>query len=511
MLTDYKDQNLDQQQLLLSPDALYRKGKDSAAPHWTRIDPRMAWLTDLLKQLKPAKVLVITAMRQTVLDIAEALKVRSGIHTAVFHEGMSLLERDRAAAYFADVEQGCQVLICSEIGSEGRNFQFAHHLVLFDLPLNPDLLEQRIGRLDRIGQKETIHIHVSYLENSAQSVMYHWYQEGLNAFTHPCPAGYTVFYQLQAPLLDALREATLAQHDIPEFIQRTRKLCHEVNRVLQEGRDRLLEYNSCRPEVAAGLKQAAEQQDAASTIEQFMDNVFDCFGVHVEEHGRSSFIIRPSEKMHAPYPGLHDEGMTITYNRATALANEDMQFLTWEHPMVITGIDLVLSNEFGNAVVCTMEHKALQPGTLLLESLYVLEPARLAGTQVSGYFPPVIFRILVDERGNVRHDAINHDAVNAGADVVETDIARRVIQMKEDSGQLAEEQVPAIIGAAKARIEQSLSSELTRLEALSRVNKNIRAEELDYCRRQRQLLVETAGSAKLRLDALRVIVVTKPD
>ncbi|MCO6763725.1 hypothetical protein KQH43_32020, partial [Streptomyces sp. EL5] len=79
------------------------------------------------------------------------------------HEGMSILERDRAAAYFADEEFGAQVLICSEIGSEGRNFQFAHHLVLFDLPAHPDLLEQRIGRLDRIGQRHTIQLHVPYL------------------------------------------------------------------------------------------------------------------------------------------------------------------------------------------------------------------------------------------------------------------------------------------------------------------------------------------------------------
>ena len=66
---------------------------------------------------------------------------------------------DRAAAYFADEELGAQVFVCSEIGSEGRNFQFSNQLVLFDLPLNPDLLEQRIGRLDRIGQRHTVIIH----------------------------------------------------------------------------------------------------------------------------------------------------------------------------------------------------------------------------------------------------------------------------------------------------------------------------------------------------------------
>ena len=69
---------------------------------------------------------------------------------------MSIIERDRAAAYFADTDNGAQVLLSSSIGSEGRNFQFACHLVLFDLPENPDLLEQCIGRLDRIGQTRDV-------------------------------------------------------------------------------------------------------------------------------------------------------------------------------------------------------------------------------------------------------------------------------------------------------------------------------------------------------------------
>src|SRR5690554_7295868 len=75
--------------------------------------------------LKHSKVLVICAHAETALDLDDALRVRSGIPATVFHEGMSIVERDRAAAFFADEEFGAQVMICSEIGSEGRNFQFA--------------------------------------------------------------------------------------------------------------------------------------------------------------------------------------------------------------------------------------------------------------------------------------------------------------------------------------------------------------------------------------------------
>ncbi len=69
---------------------------------WWRFDPRVEWLIDTLKMLKQFKVLVICAHAETALDLEDALRLRSGISATVFHEGMSILERDRAAAYFAD-------------------------------------------------------------------------------------------------------------------------------------------------------------------------------------------------------------------------------------------------------------------------------------------------------------------------------------------------------------------------------------------------------------------------
>ncbi len=107
---------------------------------WIAFDPRVNWLQEWLKANRQQKALVICARAETALDLETHLRLRTGVRTTAFHEGMTLLERDRAAAYFADEIDGAQVMICSEIGSEGRNFQFAHHLVLFDLPLNPDLL-----------------------------------------------------------------------------------------------------------------------------------------------------------------------------------------------------------------------------------------------------------------------------------------------------------------------------------------------------------------------------------
>ena len=85
-------------------------------------DSKAAWLLEFLSDLYPAKVLLICSSIDTVKALGENLRVM-GFATAQFHEEMSIVERDRAAAWFADPEEDCRLLLCSEIGSEGRNFQ----------------------------------------------------------------------------------------------------------------------------------------------------------------------------------------------------------------------------------------------------------------------------------------------------------------------------------------------------------------------------------------------------
>ncbi len=171
---------------MLYPEEIFQEfeGEESS---WWQFDSRVNWLLEKVKAKRSEKILVIASRASTALQLEQALREREGIRATVFHEGMSIIERDKAAAYFAQEEGGAQVLICSEIGSEGRNFQFANQLVMFDLPFNPDLLEQRIGRLDRIGQKRDIDVYVPYLTETSQAILARWFQEGLNAFAGNLP------------------------------------------------------------------------------------------------------------------------------------------------------------------------------------------------------------------------------------------------------------------------------------------------------------------------------------
>jgi ATP-dependent helicase HepA len=497
-------------QNLLCPEISY------GSKSWTKIDPRVEWLVAKLQDLKPAKVLLITVNQQSATQLSDWLSLREGISAAVFHEGMNIIERDRAAAYFADQEQGCQVLVCSEIGSEGRNFQFSHHLVLFDLPLNPDLLEQRIGRLDRIGQTQTIHIHVPYFQDSAQAVLYHWYHEGLDAFETTCPAGFPVYNELKQELVSALITANVEHHELPELIDKTRRLYISMNDLLQEGRDRLLEYNSCRPSIASELEAEALRLDKTTAIEHYMDRVFDCFGVTSEDNGPHNYIISPGEHMVTQFPGLYDEGMTITFNRQIALSNENIHYLSWEHPMVMTAADMVKTSEFGNSVLISVEHDNLDAGLLLIELIYLIDVPLVRGLDASRYFSGGMLRLLIDEKGRTLNNQLSFDDINQVKEAVSVNIARQIVQMKQNEiekiVQMADKKVnaylPELISDSIEKMSLVMDGEIARLKSLAVVNKNIRPEEIEFLQQRKTKLDDVYNSATVRLDAIRVMIAT---
>lgn len=500
---------------LISPERLYTEL--TRKNNWTEIDPRVSWLQEKLKSLKPEKVLVITSSAETTLELSETLRVRYGIHSAVFHEGLSIVERDRAAAYFADPDYGTQVLLCSEIGSEGRNFQFAHHLVLFDLPLNPDLLEQRIGRLDRIGQAQTIQIHIPYLQSSAQQVLYHWYHDGLNAFEKTCPAGQSVFQQVQDELYDALHHIKEGIDDLTALIETSKQFYNQFTHDLNTGRDRLLEYNSCRPQIANAITEQISIADQSSDIANYLENVFDCYGVDSEIHTENSLVIHPSDHMQThSFPGLPEDGLTITYDRATALVHEDMQFINWEHPLVSGAMDLIMSNETGNTGFTTIKYKKLQPGTLLLECLFVLDTASTHDIQSQRYLPPTMIRTLLDNSGNDHSPHLSHETITKTHQPIAHETAKTIIRghtplirtMLEQSTHHAQQQAPSVLDSAHQQTRQTLEKEINRLKELKSVNPNIRDEEIEFFNRQWLSLNKVLDEANIRLDALRIVIAT---
>jgi ATP-dependent helicase HepA len=480
---------------------------------WWLQDARVQWLSEWLRARRAQKTLVICATADAAQSLEMYLRLRKGLPVAAFHEGMNLIARDRAAAYFADHEDGAQVLICSEIGSEGRNFQFAQDLVLFDLPLNPDLLEQRIGRLDRIGQTGEVNIHVPFYALTAQERLLNWYHEGLNAFEQTCAIGYSVFHRYGDRLQTALVDADEKAFD--ELLEETRLCARDLTAQLQAGRDRLLELNSCKPERAATLVHALEALDNDPQLNEYVDRVTDSFGIEQEHHGEHSLVLHPGEHMRVPhFPGLAVEGMTVTTSRSQALAREDIQFLTWEHPLVLGAQEMIAHSEFGNTGVCTLKLPPLNPGTLLLEVLFVLHCPAPAALQVPRFLPEAVLHLLLDPNGKDLSPVLEAGKLNSLLQKVPRPSAQELVRharpqlsaMLDQAETLVQPRREALVKTARERMQRELNAELDRLRALAEVNPNVRQSEIDSVQKRLETTDEALGKAQLRLDAVRVIM-----
>ncbi|WP_421251627.1 RNA polymerase-associated protein RapA [Aeromonas sp. 600584] len=498
----------------LYPEKIFQQFEGDNAT-WTQFDPRVEWLLELLLSARQQKVLVICSEAATAIALEEALRTREGIRGAVFHEGMSILERDKASAYFAQQEGGAQVLLCSEIGSEGRNFQFASHLVLFDLPLNPDLLEQRIGRLDRIGQQNTVEIHVPYLEGTAQRALLLWYHDGLDAFEQTCPTARPVFEAVREELFELLAANTGDQAALDALLIKTRELHEPLKARLEQGRDRLLEIHSSGGAAAQQLVDKLAAEDDDTGMISFALKMFDEIGVNQDDRGENALVLTPGDHMLvSSFPGLPQDGMTITFDRNTALSRDDMALLSWDHPMMRGGIDLILGSEIGATSVALLKNKALPIGSILLELIFVAESA--AHPQLYRFMPPTPIRLLMDKNGQNLGEKVAFDAFNRQLTPVNRHLGSKLVTASQPvihsligKGQaIAEELKAGIVDKARAQMAQTLQQDLDRLEALKAVNPNVRDSELDYLRNLQAELHHLIDQTQLKLDAIRFIVVT---
>jgi len=476
-------------------------------------DPRIDWLLAKIDSLAPDKLLLICRSQAKVLALEETLRTRSGVKVARFHEGMTLLQRDRNAAYFADGE-GARLLLCSEIGSEGRNFQFAHHLLLWDLPLDPDLLEQRIGRLDRIGQKHDIIIHACAYSGTAQHALMRWYDLGLDAFRSSPSDGRELLKRYGERLVELAEQHAHggedADSELDALIGESRATHEELSAMVNAGRDRLLELASSRQTQADRLHRALADADTRVDNDAFILRLFEQFGVENEDQGSRSVVLDPEYLSTDGFPGLKDGPQLVTFDRNTALTREDLPLLRLDHPMVSGAIDLLLEGEHGNASFLVDD--TLPARTALLECVYVLACVADRELGVERYLPPLPLRVVVDTRLLPRHDyQPSTESVRRSADrAIEYARYRNLLgkltkPMLAHAETLARERAQIEIGRALTTIDRELGDEHARLIALAKVNPSVRNEEIDAVENRLEALRTAIPQAAPRLDALRFI------
>ena len=388
------------------------------------LDERFVWLKGFLKEHRNDKILLICESIEVVLALESLLTEFLGAGAfSMFHENMTIMARDKAAANFSK-PNGANLLIASEIGSEGRNFQFSHHLILFDLPLDAALVEQRIGRLDRIGQTKDIVVHVPYVKGSGQEVMFRWYNEGLNAFGAPLMSGGELFLKYTDSLIEALADP---RHSLKTFVEevipQVRKDCETMRKNIEKGRDRLLEFNSRNPEKAGEIISEIERIDAQTELRELMLESLHARGLDIDRSAIEGCSVvtqgpqieegtiagMPSRGLVAAQSEEEEQGsdnicLTVTFDRNVAMVHDEVDFLSLEHPLAQGTIDYETGANHGVVACCIWPNSGLHG--LMMQYNFAVELPVPEEWGVSDLVGPLYVSALVDASGMDRSDCL---------------------------------------------------------------------------------------------------------
>ena len=144
---------------------------------WAKADALEKLLKNLLHD--PAeKVIIFTHFRRTLDQLAERLQ-RMGLNLVIYHGGMDTASKNEVITIF---EREAQVLLSTEAAGEGRNLQFCRVMINFDIPWNPMRIEQRVGRIHRVGQTRDVHIYNLSAAGTVEDYLLKILDQKLNMF-----------------------------------------------------------------------------------------------------------------------------------------------------------------------------------------------------------------------------------------------------------------------------------------------------------------------------------------
>jgi ERCC4-related helicase len=317
-----------------------------------------------LKEKEPdVKVLLFTQFRETQNYIAERLEAE-GWDVHVFHGQLKPEAKDQSVEAFKTSKKAT-VLISTEAGGEGRNFQFCHFLVNYDLPWNPMKLEQRIGRLDRIGQEHVVNIinlsTQGTVEERVLDVLEHRIKlfeatvGGLDPILGEAEKSITKILQMA----ENKRDAALVRFE--DQIGRDVSSAREAE---EKMRDLILEVRSFDSEGSAGLLETQTEMDAA-TNQRLMIRLLTEEKTHLDERPDGTFVVRFNGDFRAQFPDIADGALRkrqISFRPELHLDSQHIEYFTLGHPVADAMLTRAINAEHaGCAAAITLDSTELIP------------------------------------------------------------------------------------------------------------------------------------------------------
>lgn len=351
-------------------------------------DPRLAWLAEAAPAWRDRgeKTLVFVSRRETLELLREQMSHRAQIRTGVFHEDLSPARRDIEVAHFR-LESGPSMLISTECGGEGRNFEFCHRLVMFDLPWSPVQVEQRIGRLDRIGRRMPVEVIYFRPPGGLAAAVVQLY-EAIGLMERPLEGLQRELRRIERAVgeMALSGEGPIDPHIFDTLVEQAQQAYERV----QDAAYRELHRDLYDPSMAEAIL-ARVPPDLEPLTEDVVLEAAECLGLKVETQREETVwsIELGKEAMVETLPGLPEGfGYVGTFDRETAVDDEMLDFFAAGHPLVeglLTELD-----------------DSVRGRTALLQ----MEIGREVGLALAAFYkhPGGFEVVVVDHRGRLRPD-----------------------------------------------------------------------------------------------------------
>src|SRR5712671_2728150 len=538
--------------LAASADKALRSLAPRASALAAENDSKLQAFRELLEgEVAGEKVLVFAEARETIeylrLQLARPHGKRKGIEALAYAGDLSPAERDKLVARFRDPD-GPRVLLCTELGGEGRNFQHCHVLVNYDLAWSPAAIEQRIGRIDRIGQSREVHIFAFRPEGTLAARVLDLLDEAVGVFREPVGGLDYVLESVESELTAlgarVADDEKLWERTLGRLAERVAAARAEVMRAV----DPLLDRRSCDLDAVGALaRRGAQRLGVALTPSNEPDVALAAIADHLERRlevvtieaakriglavdvevdvlpGEVSFHVGPELKVDAlaGFDLSRDRVVLGSFRRAVAVAHEEHESFATGHPLVEALFGWVRDGELGRATVYRARVRGMSGAALDARYLVTLpEPADLAqGAKVPSrraarHLDDALIRVVarLDGRGGAEvsdelaahlDSARNIEAVPAPEGGPPAPFAAAVEQGLDAAEAEARRRLARLVADAKSRAAAERDASLQRLSrwlAQGKASPSQREKILQEEARVHDAAMEALDGARLELD-----------
>jgi ATP-dependent helicase HepA len=435
-------------------------------PQDSKADTLLAQLRELEEHEPGVKVLLFTEFRETLEYLRQRI-AEAGWDVHVFHGQMSAAAKDAAVEAFRGSARPC-ILLSTEAGGEGRNFQFCHLLVNYDLPWNPMRVEQRIGRVDRIGQDNVVQVFNFWVQGTVEERVLDVLDRRINVFEETVGGLDPILGDAEHDLRKILRlGGEERDRALIRFEEQVEARIREARKAEERLRDFVMETKSYSREIAAQLS-AQPATVAPADMERFATALLSSVNTYIHRLGDGTFEITFHEPFLSDHPELTGDRprrRVVAFRPDMRPDSEHVEYLALGHPVIDELVAEVTAPGYpGSAAAFEIE---AQPGLdPAMGWLFVHEVGVPGLKEVRQLFPtfvhddgradPVLGQALI-----ARAVLFPNDRSLAPADVP-TDAAGAALTIAEAAGYARLDEMEA---AAHAESERQLAREQAKLTA----------------------------------------------